>query len=99
MKPKIIFSELLKAILFQIKKENAFKNFFITHNTFGIFSTASHQNTHCNSGKEKISYPTLQSVQKAAEKMEKKNNCHYSVYKCAFCTGYHIGRSRENRKE
>ena len=53
MKPKIIFSELLKAILFQIKKENAFKNFFITHNAFGIFSIASHQNTHCNSGKEK----------------------------------------------
>ena len=99
MKSKIIFKELLKAIVFQIKKKNAFKNIFITHNAFGIFSLASHQNTHCNEGKPKVMYPTIESATRASQKMEKKNNCHFSIYKCAYCTGYHIGRNKENRTE
>ena len=91
--------QLLKAILFQIKKKGAFKNIFITHNAFGILSPASHQNTHCNVNKPKVIYNTLETATKSAEKLGQKNNCHYSVYKCAYCTGYHIGRNKENRQE
>lgn len=29
--------------------------------------------------------------------MEKKNGVHYSVYKCIYCDGYHIGRNRDNK--
>ncbi len=99
MEPKIKPKQLIKAILFQLKKKGAFKNIFITHNAFGILNLASHQNTHCNEGKPKVMYPTIESATKAAEKMGKKNNCHFSIYKCAFCEGYHIGRNKENRKE
>lgn len=94
---KIIPKELLKAIIFQLKKKNAFKNIFITHNAFGILSEASHRNTHCNEGKEKVKHNTLEGAQKHADKMSQKNGVHFSVYKCAYCDGYHIGRTSENR--
>ena len=95
-KQKIIFKEMMKSICFQLKHKNAFKNIFITHNAFGIFSINSHTNMHNNVGKPKVMYPTIKSANKAAEKMGEKLNCHFSVYKCAFCTGYHIGKNKEN---
>ena len=94
---KIIPKELLKAIIFQMKKENAFRNIFITHNAFGILSEASHKNTHCNSGKSKVMHNTYEGALKHAQKMSEKNGVHFSVYKCAYCTGYHIGRNSQNR--
>ena len=99
MKSKIIFKGLLKAIAFQIKKENAFKNIFITHDAFGIFSENSHRNVHCNTGTAKVMHNTYEGAMKHAEKMSKKYGVHFSVYKCAYCTGYHIGRNKENRAE
>lgn len=42
----------------------------------------------------KISYNHKESAIKAAQSMEKKNGVHYSVYKCIYCDGYHIGRNR-----
>lgn len=97
MKTKIIFKEAIKAIIFQLKKENAFRNIFITHNAFGVLHLASHENTHCNSGKPKVMHNTYEGALKHAEKMSKKHGVHFSVYKCAYCTGYHIGRNKENR--
>jgi len=99
MKQKIILPELCKAIVFQCKKKNAFKNIFITHNAFGILSEASHINTHTNSGQEKVRYNSLQSAQKAAEKMSVKRQIPFRVYKCAFCTGYHVGIAYTDRKQ
>lgn len=29
--------------------------------------------------------------------MEKKKGTHFSVYKYAYCDGYHLGRNRENK--
>lgn len=84
-----------KAIIFQLKKTNAFKNIFITHNAFGIFSINSHINQHTKL--PKISYSTIEKAIKASQKMSEKKNCHFSVYKCAYCNGYHIGRNKENK--
>jgi hypothetical protein len=78
-KQKIIFKEMMKSIWFQLKHQNAFKNIFITHNAFGIFSINSHTNMHNNVGKPKVMYPTIKSANKAAEKMGEKLNCHFSV--------------------
>lgn len=97
--PKIIFKEMLKSMWFQMKHKHAFKNIFITHNAFGIFSVNSHMNMHNNVGKLKVMYPTIESANKATTKMGEKLNCHFSVYKCAFCTGYHIGKNRENAEQ
>ena len=29
--------------------------------------------------------------------MEKKHGVHFSVYKCAWCDGWHIGKNSENK--
>lgn len=94
---KPIPKEMIKAMWFQMKKKHAFKNIFITHNAFGVFSLASHQNTHSNEGKPKVMYNTLATAEKAAASMGKKHNTHFSVYKCGYCKGYHIGKNRDNR--
>lgn len=99
MKQKIILKELVKAIVFQCKKEHAFRNIFITHNAFGILSKASHINTHTNTGQEKVKYNSLASAQKAALKMSEKRQIPFRVYKCAFCTGYHVGIALTDRKK
>lgn len=93
MKPKL--KELCKAILFQIKEKNAFKNIFVTHNAFGIFSINSHTNMHNNVGKDKQMYKTKESAIKSAEWMAQKYGGEFSAYKCAYCSGYHIGRNKE----
>ena len=87
--------EMLKAIGYQLKRKGAMRDIFITHNAFGIFSKNSHTNMHNNVGKDKQKYPTEASAWKAAEIMEGKFGGHFSVYKCGYCDGYHIGKDRE----
>ena len=36
---------------------------------------------------------------KSADKMGQKHNTHFSVYKCLYCDGYHIGKNRENKTD
>ncbi len=88
---------ILPACLDQLTRKNAFKNIFITHNAFGIFSINSHINQH--TGKEKVAYPTKESALKSAAALEKKKGVHFSCYKCAFCAGWHIGKNRENKTD
>ena len=88
--------EMLKAIWYQIKRKGAFRDIFITHNAFGIFSKNSHTNMHNNVGKDKQKYPTEESAQKAADSMGRKFGGHFSVYKCGYCDGYHIGKDKES---
>lgn len=75
--------------------KRAFRNFFITGNAWGLFYISSHQRR--DNGKLKVMYNTKESAQKAAESMEKKMNKHFSVYKCIYCDGYHLGKNRENK--
>ena len=78
----------------QLPVKRAFRNFFITGNAWGLFSIRSHQR---EDGKLKIMYNTKETAQKAAESMEKKMNKHFSVYKCIYCDGYHLGKNRDNK--
>lgn len=68
------------------------RNFFITGNAWGLF----HKNSHISQGsnKPKVMYNTKVSALKSAEKLGKKNQCYYSVYKCIYCDGFHLGRNR-----
>lgn len=88
----------LKNLLLGLKEQGplkrAFRNFFITGNAWGLFSKYSHIR---KDGVPKISYKHKESAVKASQKMEKKNGVHYSVYKCIYCDGYHIGRNRDNK--
>jgi hypothetical protein len=75
--------------------KRAWRNFIITGNAWGLF----HKNSHYrgDSGKPKIMYNTKKSAVEAAEIMKNKNGKHFSVYKCIYCDGYHVGRNRDNK--
>ena len=34
---------------------------------------------------------------RAAEAMGKKHGVHFSVYRCAWCDGWHIGKNAQNK--
>jgi len=87
---------LLLAIADQGPLKRAFRNFFITGNAWGLF----HINSHIrqDTKKPKVMYNTKASALKSANAMEIKKNVHFSVYKCAYCNGYHLGKNRENKQ-
>lgn len=78
----------------QLPIKRAFRNFFITGNAWGLFSKRSHFR---DTGTEKVSYNTKNSATKASEKMKEKHGKHFSIYKCIYCDGYHIGKNRDNK--
>lgn len=83
---------LVLALKDQLPLRRAFRNFFVTGNAWGMF----HKHSHINrgSGTAKVSYSKRSSAERAADAMKRKHGYHYSVYKCCFCDGYHIGRNR-----
>ena len=86
---------LILGIMDQGPFKRAFRNLCITGNAWGLF----HKNSHFrqDSGDPKVMYNTKETALKSAEAMEKKRKVHFSVYKCIYCDGYHIGRNRENK--
>lgn len=86
---------LFLAIYDQLTRKGAWRNIFVTHNAFGIFSRYSH--TARGSGKQKMSYPTKAVAMKAAKAMGEKHGVHFSVYKCAWCDGWHVGKNAQNK--
>lgn len=94
-KPKIRFKNFWIWFKDQIQRKRAFYNFFISHNAFGAFSINSH--IRASTGEPKITYNTIKSAQRAAEKMSIKYGKHFSTYKCLFCDGYHVGKNADNK--
>ncbi len=86
---------LYLAVWEQLTRKGAWRNIFVTHNAFGILSRYSH--TARRSGKPKVSYPTKAVAMKAAEAMSTKYGVHFSVYKCAWCDGWHVGKNAQNK--
>lgn len=86
---------IVQAIWNQLTRKGAWRNIFVTHNAFGIFSRYSHISRR--TGNQKIAYPTKKVALRAAEAMGKKHGVHFSVYKCAWCDGWHIGKNSENK--
>ena len=88
----------MKNLYLALKDQGPFKrffiNFFITRNAWGLFHIRSHKR---EDGNNKVSYTKRSSAVKAAESMGKKHGKHFSVYKCIFCDGYHIGKNRDNK--
>lgn len=93
----IKLTNLFQALKYQLPLKRAFRNFLITRNAWGMFSQYSHISR--STGKPKIAFPTYESASRAAEQMGKKHGKHFSVYKCVFCDGFHIGKNRENKYE
>ena len=86
---------LYLGILDQMPLKRFWRNLVITGNAKGLFHINSHQRQ--DTGKLKVMYNTKASALKSAEAMGKKQNTHFSVYKCIFCDGYHLGKNRENK--
>jgi hypothetical protein len=89
------FKNLILALKDQGPFKRAFRNFFITGNAWGLF----HINSHIRQDTQlpKVMYNTKETALKSAEAMGKKRGTYFSVYKCAYCDGYHLGRNRENK--
>ncbi len=92
---RISFRNCILAIWNQLTRKGAWRNVFVTHNAFGIFSKYSHISRR--SGKPKIPYPNKKVALRAAEAMGKKHGVHFSVYRCAWCDGWHIGKNVQNK--
>ena len=92
---KISIKNLIPALKSQFPLKRAFRNFFITGNAWGLFSINSHINQ--STGIEKVAYSSKSSAMRAAQSMSKKTGVHFSVYKCAYCDGWHIGKNRDNK--
>lgn len=90
----IKLKNLKLALQDQLPFKRAFRNFFITGNAWGMFSKRSHLNLD---GKPKVVYNTRPSAEKAAASMGTKYTKHFSVYKCIYCNGYHLGKNRDNK--
>jgi len=86
---------IILGLIEQLPIKRAFINFFVTKNAWGMFHKNSHLST--KSGKHKIEYGSKESARRAADNMQKKYGNYYSVYKCIFCDGYHIGKNRDNK--
>ena len=97
MKNRITFKNFWLWFKDQVKRKRFFYNMFISRNAWGAFSINSHINQH--TGQPKVTYNTLKTAMKSAEKMSEKHNTHFSVYKCLFCDGYHIGKNRDNKTD
>lgn len=91
----INIKHIITGLKYQLPLKRFIKNFFITGNAWGMFSINSHVNQ--TTGKEKVSYNTFESAQKAATKMGEKHKKHFSVYYCVFCGKFHIGKNRNNK--
>ena len=95
-KDKITFKNFWIWFVDQLRRKRFFYNFFISKNAWGAFSINSHINQ--STGKPKVVYHTKETALKSAEAMSKKLGVHFSIYKCLFCDGYHIGKNRDNKK-
>ena len=92
---RIKLKNLYLALADQGPLKRAFRNFCVTRNAWGMFHINSH--VRQDTQKEKQSFPTKASADKAAVSMGKKLDKHFSTYKCVFCDGYHLGKNRDNK--
>lgn len=89
---KIKIRNLLSGLYHQFPIRRFYRNFFVTRNGWGLFS----KNSHWRNGdrmRRKVSYPTYESGVRASERMEVKTGKNFSVYKCIYCDGWHIGKT------
>ena len=86
---------IIRALWEQGPPRRAFRNFIITGNAWGLFHINSHMRQ--DTGKQKVMYNTKKSALKAADSMKRKQDKHFSVYKCMYCDGYHLGKNRDNK--
>lgn len=83
---------LYLALKHQLPLSRAFRNFVITRNAWGMFSKSAHvvQAT----GKLKVQYNSIESATRAAGSMGKKYEGNFRPYKCVFCDGFHVGKTK-----
>lgn len=88
---KITFKNLLPALIDQGPLRRFFRN-LLNGSIRGLL----HINSHISqgTGQPKVGYNTRASAERAAEAMVKKVGARFSVYRCARCEKFHIGKSK-----
>jgi len=89
------FKNLYLGLYYQLPFKRLFRNYFITGNGWGLFYKSSHRRK--DTGKEKVGYPTIESAERASKRMSDKYDKHFSVYKCIYCDGFHLGKNNHNK--
>lgn len=89
-KPKIIPSQAIKAVYYQIKKGHPINDFFIEKHALGLFRPSSHIQHDTN--EPKVKYGHMSTAESAAQRMHEKTGKTYNAYKCAYCKAFHIGK-------
>lgn len=79
---------LILAAYDQLTRKGAWRNLF-------VFSKYSH--VARGGGKPKMAYPSKAVAMRAAEAMSRKHGMLSSVYKCAWCDGWHVGKIAQNK--
>ena len=89
----------IRNIILALKEQGplkrAWRNFVVTRNAWGMFHMSSHKRG--DTGKLKVMYNTKETATKASNGMNRKMGKHFSVYKCIYCDGYHLGKNRDNK--
>lgn len=88
----------IKNIILALKDQGPFtrfiKNLYKGH-IFGLFHKRSHFR---DDGIPKVAYSSKESAIKASKSMMKKYPTKwFSNYKCIRCSGFHLGKNRENK--
>ena len=86
---------LYLGLKYQLPIKRFYKNFIITKHGLGLFSMYSHFRR--DTEQTKVMYNTYKSAKRSADTMGKKHNKYFSVYKCIYCNGFHIGKNRDNK--
>ena len=86
----ITIANIYKAIKGQMPLKRFCKN-LMNGRLNGLISKRSHLREN---GESKIPFSTEKKARKASERMQRKNGYHFSVYKCLYCDGWHIGADR-----
>ena len=88
---------LYLAIKDQLPVSRFLYGLFISGNARGLFHINSHRRQ--DNGQPKISYSSKESAERAVVRMTEKTGSFYSAYKCLFCDGYHIGKSKVSPRQ
>lgn len=88
----------LKNLLLAVVDQGPFPRFarnLVKGHLLGLVSKRSHVR---EGGSPKIAYSTRPKAEAAAVAMEAKTSHRFSIYKCIYCDGFHIGKNADRQE-
>jgi hypothetical protein len=92
---KVKYSNLKIWFKEKVSQPRWYVDLFSYRRLWGAFSIYSH--CRRSDGKPNIAYSTPNKAQKAVRSMERKYGVPFMAYKCLYCDGWHVARSRSKK--